>query len=308
MRPYIFLLISVVFLTGCKSLNLEKVLKSRDELSQTRLEFGKNSEEKLSTIATISSGTEYSLSQINNPPVEVKTAIDLNNRVVNIAGNPNLEELDKIKKMVDLLNSQVDEERKKGESLLKAKDLEIMTLQAERVSIQNKYDLQIKGIEAQSIEIAKKADKLQTTVNQVNSWFGLGGVFYGLKRFVTTAFTGICIFLILFTVLRFLSTMNPIAGAIFSIFEHIASYVILIIKGIVPKSIEFSKFTPTAKFDNYKDALDTVVDTLENMKNIQHHGDRAYTLNDVFNELDKNLNDPEKKLIAELRSFNKYGQ
>lgn len=307
MRPYIFLLISVVFLTGCKSLNLEKVLKSRDELSQTRLEFGKNSEEKLSTIATISSGTEYSLSQINNPSVEVKTAIDLNNRVVNIAGNPNLEELDKIKKMVDLLNSQVDEERKKGESLLKAKDLEIMTLQAERVSIQNKYDLQIKGIEAQSIEIAKKADKLQTTVDQVNSWFGLGGVFYGLKRFVTTAFTGICIFLILFTVLRFLSTVNPIAGAIFSIFEHIASYVILIIKGIVPKSIEFSKFTPTAKFDNYKDALDTVVDTLENMKNIQHHGDKNYTLNDVFDQLDKNLNDPEKKLIAELRSFNKYG-
>lgn len=307
MRPYLFLLISVVFLTGCKSLNIEKVLKSKDDLAQTRVEFNKNNEEKLSTIATISSGTEYSLSKLNNPPSEVKTAIDLNNRVINIAGNPNLDELEKIKKTVDLLNSQVDEERERGKRQLQEKDFEIVALQAQRKAIESQYEEKIKGMEAQSLEIAKKADKLQTTVDQVNSWFGLGGVFYGLKRFVTTAFTGICIFLILFTVLRFLSTVNPIAGAIFSIFEHIASYVILIIKGIVPKSIEFSKFTPTARFDNYKDALDTVVDTLENMKNIQHHGDKNYSLNDVFNELDKNLNDPEKKLIAELRSVNKYG-
>ncbi|MEY4572550.1 MAG: hypothetical protein RLZ10_1792 [Bacteroidota bacterium] len=308
MKPYLFILLTVVFLTGCKALNVDKLLKTKDQMAETRAELNKNNEEKLTTIATIASGTDYSLNKITNPPIEVKTAIDLNTRVVSIAGNPDFDELKKVKEMVDLLNSEVSRERQSGLNALREKDFEIVTLQTERKYIQNKYDEQIKGLEGQALELAKKADKLQVTVDTVNSWFGLGGVAYGLKRFVSSMLTGILIFIVLFIVLRFLSSVNPIAGAVFSIFEHIASYAILIIKGIVPKSIEFSNFTPTPKFDRYKTALDTVVDTLEHMKTVQYNSDKKYDLDDVFKELAKNLNDPEKKLIDELKTVNKYGE
>jgi len=154
--------------------------------------------------------------------------------------------------------------------------------------------------------VAKKADALQVTVNEVNSWMGLGGVMYGLKRFVTIGVTGILIFLICFMVLRFLAATNPIASAIFSVFEHIASYAISIIKGIAPRSVDFSNLTSSVEFGKYKTTLDSVVDTIEIMKNIEKKTGVSYTLKDLGVELDKNLNDNEKRLIGELKLTNKY--
>ena len=303
---YLFCLFVLVFLTSCRTTNVEKVQKTKDTMAETRKELAQNNTEKLEAISTLAAGTDYSLSQITNPPVQVKTALDFNTRILTITGNPNLDDLQKIKEITDLLNSEIQKEREKGIKTLKDKDSEINDLRIRQKEIQNKYEDQIKGLETQATEVAKKADKLQVTVDEVNSYLGLGGVFYGLKRFFTLGLTGIFIFLILFMVLRFAAATNPIAGAIFSIFEHFAAGAISLIKGIAPKSVDFSNLTSSFEFDRYKRTLDNVVDTIEHLKNIEKRTGVSYTLKDLGTELDKNLNDSDKILIGELKLINKY--
>lgn len=305
-KLFTLFLASFLLVGGCKTSNQEKVQKTKDGLANTRVEMAKNEGEKLQQVATLASGTDYSLKSVTNPPVQVKTAIDFNSRILNITGNPNIDELNKIKELTDLLNSEVEKEKQKGGKLLKERDDEILALQVRQQEIQNVYEEQIKGLETQASQVAKKADSLQVTVDEVNSWMGLGGVMYGLKRFVTIGVTGILIFLVAFIVLRFLAAANPIAGAIFSVFEHIASYAISLIKGIAPRSVDFSNLTSSLEFTRYKTTLDSVVDTIEVMKTIEKKTGVTYTLKDLGVELDKNLNDTDKRLIGELKLTNKY--
>lgn len=307
MKKHLLLAALLTFLSSCALTNTEKIDATKNKIVSTEKQLAKNTDEKMAEIAVLASGTDYSLKKVTNPPVEVKTAIDINGRVINIAGNPNLDELNKIKQLVDLLNSEVDKERKRGEKLLSEKDSQIINLQQERVEIQNQYEDQINTLKVQATEVAKKADKLQVVVNEVNSWMGLGGVVYGMKRFVSTAVIGILIFGVLFIALRFFAAVNPIAGAIFSVFEHFASYAVSLIKGIFPNSLSFSNHIELPTFNRYKNTLDNVVDTLYELRNLQKKSGNAYTLDDVFNELDRNLNDPDKKLIDELKIINKYG-
>lgn len=302
----LFLMSVLLLFTSCKTSNFDKIQKTKDGLADTRVEKAKNDDEKLQQVATLASGTDYSLKAVTNPPVQVKTAIDLNSRVLSISGNPNVDELNKIKEITDLLNSEVDKEKERGSKLLKQKDAQIVMLQNREKEIKDKYELQIKGLEDQASQVAKKADKLQVTVDEVNSYMGLGGVMYGMKRFLTLGITGVCIFLIVFMILRFLAATNPIAGAIFSIFEYIAGSVISIIKGLAPKSVDFSKLTSSIEFDRYKTTLDSVIDTIEHLKVIEKKTGTTYTLKDLGVELEKNLNDSDKKLIGELKLTNKY--
>lgn len=305
MKNFLYLFI-LIFLTSCKTSNVEKVQKTKDVLANTRVEKAKNDNEKLQAVATLASGTDYSLKSVTNPPVQVRTAIDFNSRVLSISGNPNVNELNKIKQITDLLNSELEKEKEKGVKLLRQRDDEILNLQLRQKEIEDTYEAQIKGLETQASQVAKKADALQVTVDEVNSWMGLGGVMYGLKRFISIGVTGILIFLILFMVLRFLAATNPIAGAIFSIFEHIAASIISLIKGIAPRSVDFSNLTSSFEFDKYKTTLDSVVDTIENMKTIEKKSGITYTLKDLGNELDKNLNDTDKMLVGKLKLINKY--
>ena len=307
-KLFTLFLASFLLVGGCKTSNMEKVQKTKDVLAETRVDKAKNDVEKLQEVSTLAAGTEYSLKAVTNPPVQVKTALDYNARILSIAGNPNIDDLNKIKEITDLLNSEIDKEKDKGVKLLKQKDAEILELQTRQKEIEDVYEEQIKGLETQATQVAKKADALQVTVNEVNSWMGLGGVMYGLKRFVSIGVTGILIFLICFMVLRFLAATNPIAGAIFSLVEHMVAFFINILKGIAPKAMQFSSHIELPTFNRYKDTLDSVVDTIESLKHIQQRTDKKYTLDELFDELDKNLNDPEKILISELKSINKYGK
>ena len=308
-RRYLILFCFSVFLiSGCKSLNFDKVQKTRDTLSQTRQQLSKNTDNKMNQIAVLSAGTEYSLNKITNAPVEVKTAIDLNSRVINIAGSPDFSELTRIKYTIDLLNSEVDIERKKGEELLRQRDLTIASLQNEKKEIVNVYETHIQGLELQASNIAKKADKLQGTVDEVNSWMGLGGIFYGLKRFISLGLIGLLIGGVGFMALRFFSTVNPIAGAIFSVFEHIGGWFVSMIKGIAPKAVQFSKHIETEIFSKYKQALDNIVYSVENMQATQKKSGIKLSMDEMLSQMDKDLNDPDKKLIEEIKAEIKYTQ
>lgn len=307
MKKLLLSVLLILSLSGCKTTNQDKVQKTKDALTLTREALAKNDGNKLEAVATLAAGTEHSLKSVTNPPVQVKTAIDLNARILSITGNPSLDELNKIQKITDLLNSEIQKERQRGEQLLKEKDFEIMSLQNKSKEIKNVYETQIKGLETQAMQVAKKADGLQVIVDQVNSWMGLGGVVYGIKRFVTIGVTSILIFLICFMVLRFLAKSHPIVGAIFSIIEYIAAFFINIIKGIAPKAMQFSNHIELPTFSKYKNTLDSMVDTIESLKTIQKKTNVQLTLNELLVELDKNLNAPEKILIEELKLVNKYG-
>ncbi len=307
MKQLILAVLSIVLLTSCKTSNFDKVQKTKETLAETRVEKAKNDDEKLQVVSTLAAGTDYSLKGVTNPPVQVKTALDYNSRILSIAGNPNVDDLNKMKEITDLLNSELEKEKEKGVKLLKQKDVEILDLQNKQKEIQDKYESQIKGLEEQATQVAKKADSLQVTVDEVNSWMGLGGVMYGMKRFVTIGVTGILIFLVCFMILRFLASTNPIAAAIFSVVEYIVGFVINILKGVAPKALEFSNHIELPTFNRYKNTLDTVVDTLESLKTIQQRSNSQVTLNEVFVELDKNLDSNEKILINELKTINKYG-
>lgn len=307
MKQLILAVLSIVLLTSCKTSNFDKVQKTKETLAETRVEKAKNDDEKLQVVSTLAAGTDYSLKAVTNPPVQVKTALDYNSRILSIAGNPNVDDLNKMKEITDLLNSELEKEKEKGVKLLKQKDVEILDLQNKQKQIQDKYESQIKGLEAQATQVAKKADSLQVTVDEVNSWMGLGGVMYGMKRFVTIGVTGILIFLVCFMILRFLASTNPIAAAIFSVVEYIVGFVINILKGVAPKALEFSNHIELPTFNRYKNTLDTVVDTLESLKTIQQRSNTQVNLNEVFVELDKNLDSNEKILINELKTINKYG-
>ena len=307
MKIFLLSVLSLSLLSSCKTPNVDKVQKTKDALTETRVEKAKNDDEKLQVVSTLAAGTDYSLKAVTNPPVQVKTALDYNNRILSITGNPNVDELNKMKQITDLLNSELEKEKEKGGKLLKQKDTQIQDLQNKQKEIQDKYEAQIKTLETQATQVAKKADALQSTVDEVNSWMGLGGVMYGLKRFVSIGVTGILIFLVCFMILRFLAATNPIAGAIFSIVEHIVGLIINILKGIAPKAVQFSNHIELPVFNKYKDTLDTVVDTLENLKIIQRRANVPIKLDDVFVELDKNLDSQEKILVGELKAINKYG-
>ena len=247
-------------ITSCETpSNFMNLQKDKDEITLIKEEIHNNNEEKLEKVATFAAGTDYSLDKIKDPSVEVTTAKDLNNRVISIAGNPNITEYERIKEMVDLLNSELNSERQKGEKLLSEKDSEIIRLEVALEDINSRYDEEIKNFEEKSLIIAAKADKLQVTVDNVNSYMGLGGVVYGLKLFVKNSLLWITLFVGLFILLRLFAGTNPIIGAIFSIFEHIAAMLIRSIKAIVPKSLEFSNHIESKLFDKYKHTLTKII-------------------------------------------------
>ena len=65
----------------------------------------------------------------------------MNERVISILGTPHLDQVKKIKATVDLLNSELEAERKKGLVLLEERDKIIVKLQKEKKElIENLYN------------------------------------------------------------------------------------------------------------------------------------------------------------------------
>jgi len=126
MRTFL-LLFMALSLSGCFSTiksakqvddNQKIIAKEEKKVDNTLVEIEKNEKGKRIQTSGLSVGIQYSLNQVTNAPVQVDTAKALNERVISIVGSPHIDEIKRIKATVDLLNSQVAEERKKGEELL----------------------------------------------------------------------------------------------------------------------------------------------------------------------------------------------
>jgi len=184
---YLSLLLGVFLLSGCFSTitptklptaNQQIIDNQENKLDKTLDQIDKNEKGKKIQTSTLAQGIQYSLTQVTNPPVQVETARSLNERVVSIVGSPHIDEIKRIKATVDLLNSAIEEERKKGQELLAQRDEIINKLQKEKVDLNEKYDDQLWQMTDKAKKIAEEADAAKATLNSMSGMFGLNAVFF----------------------------------------------------------------------------------------------------------------------------------
>jgi len=311
-----FAIISLFLLTGCLSTikpakqiddNQKVIAKEEKKVDTTLVEIEKNDKGKKIQTSGLSIGIQHSLNQVSNPPVQVDTAKALNERVISIVGSPHIDEIKRIKATVDLLNSQVAEERKKGEELLSQRDEIINKLQKEKSELNEKYDDQLWQLTDKAKEVAKEADQNKAVLDSMSGMFGLNAVFWGLKKFIISALTAIVVFVVIFVLLRLLATVHPAAGAAFSIFNMLGSAVISVIKALTPKAFEMSNFATKDKVDEFKSPLVKIIDVIQELKEKQKESpDRIYPLTEVLKRFDKEMDSHEKDLINEILKEQKW--
>lgn len=306
----------IFLLTGCSSIiqpskqiddNQKNIAKEEKKVDATIVEIGKNDKGKRIQTSTLAQGIQYSLNQVTNPPIQVDTAKSLNERVVSIVGSPHIDEINRIKVTVDLLNSAVEEERKKGLELLAKRDELINKLQKEKVELNEQYDDQILQLTDKAKEVAKEADQNKAVLDTMSGMFGLNAVFWGLKKFVFSTLTAIIIFSVVFIILRLLATVNPIAAAVFSIFDMIGSLFISLFKGLTPKAFEMNNFVHKDKVDEFKSPLVKIIDVIQELKEKQKDStDKVYPLNEILKRFDKEMDSHEKDLIKDILKEQKW--
>lgn len=299
-------ILCLVLLTGCfmlpnKGKNASSVNKVKDQITLNQQKAGENQQDKLNQVSALAAGTQYSLSQVTNPPVEVKTAQDLNDRVVSIVGAPDIDQLNKIKLIVDLLNSESGKERKKGEKLLAEKDTEILKIQLETEKLKRERDELVKTLAQKADAAAANADSYKQTLNEMDKWFGLGAVFYGLKKFFFTSLTVILVAVILFFVLRVLASTNPVAGAIFAVFEQIAGWFIYLIKGLTPNAPKTAKLVDQEYFNLVKEALVWIVKKVEEYKD-DSNPEAKIKITDFLEDLSRAMDRKHKDVIKRVKA------
>ena len=306
----LLLILCAFVLSGCFSTikpakqiddNQKVIAKEEKKVDNTLAEMEKNDKSKKVQTSVLAQGIQHSLNQVTNPPVQVETAKSLNERVVSIVGSPHIDEIKRIKATVDLLNSALEEERKKGEELLSQRDEIINKLQKEKSDLNQKYDDQLWQLTDKAKEVAKEADQNKAVLDSMSGMFGLNAVFWGLKKFFVSAMTAIIIFVVVFVLLRILATVHPAAGAAFSIFNMLGSAVISVIKALTPKAFEMSNFASKDKVDEFKSPLVKIVDVIQELKEKQKESPKkVFELVEILKRFDKEMDSTEKDLIDEL--------
>ena len=316
MKKFLTLTLFALLLAGCAtkivpgqqvSTAQDAVAKQEKKIDQTYDDLVKNDKSKRVQTSALAQGIQYSLLQVTNAPIQVETARNLNERVISIVGSPHLDEIKRIKATIDLLNSSLSEERKKGEELLGQRDTVIDKLQKEKNELKDKYDDQLWQMTDKAKEVAKESDAKQATIDSMSGMFGLNAVFWGLKKFFFSALTGIIIFVVVFSILRILASVHPAAGAAFSIFNMIGSGILSLIKGLTPKAFELANFASKDKVDEYKSPLTKIVDVIQELKEKQKESpDRVYPLTEVLKRFDKEMDSTEKDLIDDILKEQKW--
>jgi len=305
----VHILILCLILTGCAILrptkqidtNQSKINKEQQKIASISKEIDSNKDEKIKQSSIYAYGVSYSLGQIEQPSIEVITASKLNDRVISIVGAPDLKESERIKKTIDLLNSEIQSERLKGEKLLIEKDKEIFSLQKAQKDLEKKYEQQIENTINEAKKSAKNADEANTTLNSMSGMLGLNAIFWGLKKFLIGSLTWITVFCIVFLVLRLLSATNPIAASIFSIFNVIGSSILSVLKNLTPKAFELSNFVRSEEKTKYKNTLVKIVDAIQEFKeDIKRDPKKEYSLIEILNKLNADMDQNEKDLIDEI--------
>ena len=316
MKKFLYPILFSLLLIGCStaivpgkqvSVAQDAIAKQEKKIDTTSDELVKNDKGKRIQTAVLAQGIQYSLQQVTNTSIQVETAKNLNERVISIVGSPHLDEIKRIKATIDLLNSSIEEERKKGGELLGQRDTVIDKLQKEKEELKNQYDDQLWQMTDKAKEVAKESDEKQATIDSMGGMFGLNAVFWGLKKFFFSALTAIVIFVVIFALLRILASVHPAAGAAFSIFNMIGSGILSLIKGLTPKAFELANFTSKDKVDEYKSPLTKIVDVIQELKEKQKESPKkSYVLTEILKRFDNEMDSHEKDLIDDILKEQKW--
>lgn len=279
-----------------------KEVNARSKVENVESMIQSNVKEKLDQVGNISYGIQYALDKEKEPSQNVKVAKDLSARALSLTGSPTVEEINKMRKMIDDLTSQLKDEKDRGEKALADKDDEIYQIQLQSKALKEAKDEEIRKYMKIAQDTAARADAIQSELDKMDRFFGLGAVFYGLKRFVLRMAWILGIGSLLYLILRLASASNPIAASIFAIFDQAMSWFVHIIKLLAPKAVEIAGHTATAITDSYKKAMFKVVDCIEALKAQQQNDpNKKFTLNELLTEISKSLNDDEKKMIDKIK-------
>lgn len=316
MNKYLAAFVALLLvLAGCSTINPGKqvstaqaaLAKQEKKVEKTVAAMEKNEEAKKAQVAALAAGVRMSLGQVTNAPIEVKTAQQLNERVISIVGAPNLDDLQKIELIVNFLNSEIEKEKLKGVSLLAEKDKTIIAIQKGSSDLNSQYDQQIADLNEKMKVIAKASDEKEAVINQMSGFFGLNAVFWGLKKFIMTSLTGIIIFLIVFIVLRVLSTVNPIAAAIFAVFNVIGSAFISLLKVLTPKAFEMVNLVASQKLQDVRGILVKMVDSIQEFKEkAKDDPSKDIRLSNILEKFDKEFDKHEKDTVESILKEQKW--
>ena len=309
--------LSLIVLTSCAIFTNKGKASKAEEKSRARIvnvegQIKANTAEKLDVIAGLAYGTDYALSKVNEPPREVLVARDINQRVVSLAGSPSVEKMKEMQETIDKLTSILAIERDAGKKTLSEKDAEISLLQNETKLLSAAKESETKLLSAAkeseirkymitAQEAAANADAYKSALDDYQGWFGLKAVFKGLWQFIKSSMWILGIGSILFIVLRIASMSNPIAASIFSIFTTMASWVINVIKVIVPKAVEAAGHVTNNAFNAYKSTLWKIVDGIQVIKDRATAAGTKPDLNLVLDEVAKTMNSDEKQIVDEIK-------
>ena len=267
----------------------------------------KNDKEKLTGIGAWAEGTKYALDKVQDPPKEVVVAKDVNERIKALANKPDYDEVKEVQAIIDQLLSDFKTEQDKGKKALANKDDQIYTLNLQmRVLEDEKQDEIAKYMKIAEAN-ALKTDQYKATLNEMDSFFGFGAMWYGLKKFISKAFIFLSIGAVLFIVLRALSVTNPAIGAIFGVFEQVFAGVIKVIQGIAPRAVQFAGNVSAKLFQGYKKTLNKLVDTIELIKEREKAtgGTKKYTIDEFLEEVAKAMDTEDKdRIIVAKKELN----
>jgi len=296
----------VLLLTSCAVFTQKGRASKAEEAGRTKINnvdarINSNLADKMDAIASLAYGTDYALSKINEPTREVQVARDINKRVESLAGSPTLDQMKEMQATIDKLTSMLATEREEGKQKLSEKDQTISNLQNETKALVVAKETEIRKYMAVAQEAAAAADAYKVELDKMNRWFGLGAVFYGLKKFIISSMWILGIGGILFIVLRIASAGNPACAAIFSLFSTMASWVIRAVETLFPKAIAFAGHTANNVLNAYKSTLWKIVDNIQVVKDRAAARGEKPNLDEVLDEVAKSMNSDEKAIVEEIK-------
>ena len=293
-----------LILSGCgtvKSIfgkNVKSEQKQAIKIEQVENAIANNSTSKLKEIGKLSWGIQYDLQNIStNSEPYIFTARDLNMRILSLSPTPLIEDINAMRALVDEMNKQSELATK----LLREKDNVITAIQIDATNLEQQKDKEIAKYMSIAQATALKADTVKAELDKMNSWFGLGAIWYGVKRLIISSMWVLGIGGILFLVLRIASTSNPVCSAIFGIFEQVVAWFINAIKFIFPKALQFAGQVSKEAYAATQSLLTKIIDNVQNLKQLQEKSGHDITLKELFIELDKSMDSKEKDMISAIK-------
>jgi hypothetical protein len=309
MKKVIFPLMLCLFITvsGCSIFRggsgkaTQNEAKGRAQIANVETKIASNTSEKLTTIADLAYGTDYALGKVNEPPREVTVARDMNQRVMSLSGSPTLEKMKEMQATIDNLTSTLTLERDVGKQKLEVKDLEISAIQNATKELSIAKDNEIRKYMLVAQEAASVSDEYKKKLQEYEGWFGLKAVFKGLWQFIKSSMWILGIGGILFLILRFAASTNPVAAAIFGIFEQMIAWVINTIKVVFPKALAIAGNVFKEVYDRSATLLKKLVDNIQSIKEIEKKTGKDITLKELLAELDRTMDESEREMIRKIK-------